>query len=1213
MKLVLHFLTAFTAVFLSCNFCFGLNSEFLDCPITKSQIINQLGSSSPRESYPNQFSSRNGFFLSCINSYDVVNDHFTDTQSLQFYRNCSAEEISKFFKPEASIVSLALLVDSLSLEKFHKIVFTRRLRESTIWNEDCLLSAVNLIGEENNCGNFLGFMMNLDFSNPEETTMALYLLQRLAVSSAVKIQQSDWPRIESFLRKIVHVLSNELRVFSLENFASKTAANLLFHAYRSKGLNTADTVYLVPEFIRTFPRFLPGTDPSIFDTIRPLDIVYMVENDVNNHMISFLQNRPDFGRKVFEVLQSAKSSRFNAPYREAYAIRLFLENPHYYSLFSAFVDPNEYPTTFDRDSSSQGLQKTRWLPVTEQSSQRSFLYKRFFVLNTLNKENMMLSTQHEFPIAQLMCVLTNKQFEKALKLTRDPLKWLEGENQLPMNCFDEIKASKIVALKSERFEMGILPTSYASKLENFDQLLPFIDWSILIGSEVSPKAAQSFLCSDGCKYCTTAQKVALLEKSLQAFRSFSNDKECELNELSPDLIALLSDDIIQSQVSEPNENLRRWQRLKISKKQDIGDIDLTISPWQLSTETIPIPKFLQKLEPILRHIKNEDLQIYSKSIVEMLENYYVPFFSVDKLSTFGVQLLPVSVLLQTTETQWPRNPSTCHEFFGKIGASEEIETEFWAKRNLLLRHYLNYCSVYGFNTPTYSDILVLDKLSCDLEPTDLRTLGARAITENLPIFGKCCLSPEQIDAIRDVIGPLKNWEPYWLSLFGETTCDIIDDDKEHFKMEQLNSFEGLALAEILTNQRYCNRRSSLISGYEFKNKIDQLTKYDNCLKNVTKMVIDKLEVKHYVALGWKDASCKFDNSEETSLKTCAALMTLEKGIKHVEIEELSKLSDCEFDACAHYFGNKVDLTSEQTVYIVNRIIEVRKYRNDWYNNKEKVMELLHLIPYTEPGLLVGVLSWADLNMVNRLLSVQNWSRNQSELIIDKYEVLIQGKWTTTHLSALLPNVICHFSLESLSPKVLREFIPVAREQISECDGTDFYRTYLKLFMNNRDHSYLSPSDVQMLGNIMAGLDPLSSIEVLTHNVHEISPRVFKSWDNFILEDVVNNVANFLTPKQIQALLLSNKLSTKYQEKLLELASLNGYQLKRIINNEKNEEKPESTNQEREMENEIIAQVTSEPVGQSFKLEIVYVFASSESLRCCFELMFMLLLKHLAYL
>ena len=1175
----------------------SISEAYKDCSQNKNKIIFNI-----EDNYYPLFQP------SCSESYQVLNENFTTPQNLELYSHCSTEELSKFFKSDGSIVSLALLLDSLGNEKFQELVFTRRFRESTIWNENLLISAVNLIGAQNFCGSFLDFMLSLDFGDAEKTTMGLHILQRMSISAAAELNLAEWIKIEEFLRKVVDVLSNERRVFSLEAFDSKIAARLLFLAYRSKGLRGTETVYLSENFKKSFSRFLAGTDASIFDIIRPQDIVEMIENDINNHFTGFIQNNPDFGAKIYNKLVNARNPRSNAPYRRSLMIRMFMENPNYYNLFSPFVDPNSYANVFDRGQSGQNLQHSKWFPVTFENSRRGFLFKRFFTLNTVYDEKFVSSTSDGFPVLQLLCVLTNEQFNKVLSTTRNSLRWLDEPAYVPIDCFDEIKASKIVKLKSERFEMGILPTSYAEKLKNFGHLLPFIDWTIFTGNEITSAVARSFLCSDGCKYCTASQKSILAEKAAQNYNFVSKDG-CDLMTLSSDLLGLSDVNSLPSDFKDESrsKNLERWQRLKMKEIRprfvlhDPKEIDFLKSPWELSQKNVS--NFLQKLEPMLRQISEKDLEIHSKSITDLVKNYLQKSHrnnNLGEINVFGVQILPVKVLLAFTQDQWPKynRRQTCQEFIGKISASAEIESELWVKRNLLANHYLENCPVHDFNSISQADIAILNKLSCDLGPNQIEKLDYRVVIENLSIFGKCCFSPGQLTAFRKVIGPISNWEPHWFIHFGDLTCEIIDDQVENFETNQLEQFEGLAVAEILTYQRSCNAKSSLILGYEF---INQDAKFEKCMKNVTKMTLDKLEIKHYQILGWRDPSCRIENAKlTTSLRTCAALMSVGGGIRYAKTEEFEHLSNCEFEACIHYFGFSKSITADQGKYILNRASNAIPYAEySWFDAKDKVLELLYLVPFAETETLIAILSskWADLNFIKRLLTVDNWSKNQYELINKKYEVLIGGKWTKNNLVALIPIAVCYINIKSINPQVLLDFIPVGRKYVSNCENSSFFDNYFQTFFENHDKNYLTPGDVQMLGNIMSGLS--SSFYFESENVPEISTSSIQSWREDLLEDLVTNFAAYLTPDQIKTLILSEKISDKNHQKLLSQVNLGDRKLKTVFENENlldlsensGDSQTSSENQGSSDNRGEVFEVTGNP---AVKLEIVYIVAGSES-------------------
>merc|ERR1712226_90382 len=129
-------------------------------------------------------------------------------------------------------------------------------------------------------------------------------------------------------------------------------------------------------------------------------------------------------------------------------------------------------------------------------------------------------------------------------------------------------------------------------------------------------------------------------------------------------------------------------------------------------------------------------------------------------------------------------------------------------------------------------------------------------------------------------------------------------------------------------------------------------------------------------------------------------------------------------------------------------------------------------------------------------------------------------------------------------------------------------------------------------------------ELNSDNIHEIKPTVFKYWPEKLLNNVVDNFAYYLTPAQVQSLIITEKLTLSSTIKLLKICELSNAELIRAVDNTKTGEISENSEKDKNSkkypteelsENENADEII-ESTKQSIKLEIVYIMAGSASLK-----------------
>ena len=1124
---------------------FGINVILFICYCQIIFPTISLGCSTSSDYYilPTNFETRfqnrpNSQQLSCWDR--LTKDELLESNSaISFYSVCPTENLSKLlFNFERSLFTLIKVLNETSVNNFKEIVFKQR-QWTSIWaNDNLFVSALNLLGEKKFCGKYFSFVGSLDLKKDDEALMFLYLLIRLSASTAVTMATSRWNEVNEFFINLSTSLSDR-RAFDLKDFTSESAAKLLFYSYRNKLVLTNDPVSLSKPFKNNFPSFLAGSNPSVFDILNSDDIIDMIKQDGLDKGVGLLiRGNPAFGMKAFGVMfQKVSSNPKVSP-----SSKFILTNPKYSALFSSYVDPKDFPLIYDRDLQSEtSLLKIKWPKMDANSCMKGFLFKRFFLLNTW--EDSLSNSLENYPLEVVIPVMTSEQLSHSLAVMKNPADWMDRQKYEQMlACLDENKARILAEHELRYYEAGILPSLNAEKLQKLGALLPFSSWSVLLSEELSNQASKSFLCINSCQFCSTAQQSLMFEKFKLQFLS-TNEKSCRVTKLETSVLQLIDEPTLKThgKTEMPNRNMRRWQNLKLMESNDFkshfGNSSATFDLLTLSQHIYGLRSLqsdfysnLRKLEATLEIATEEDLQVNSGLILKVLRtssNFFsTKDFSVDYLGVFGVQKLPVTLLVNTVPSEWPKDPRVCHEFFTKLGYWAKIEHEIWLRRRELVKHYQKYCTIEKSENFSEPDIIVLNKLACDISPEAISYLPKRAIIENLSLFGKCCLSPDQIEAIRNKLGSIKFWESYWLAELGDLTCELVpaNDDLEYLVRE----IPALSLAEILSNQkRECNFRNTVELGYK-KTGFQSVEKYQTCMKKIAAITLKKFEIQHYF-LGWRNNSCQYPNvTKDRFLKTCAALMTIGDGIKFAEINEFEFLPDCEFEACVEYLSNQQHLTTEQKEYTFQRAIEI--FRKD----QKKLSLFLETNPKFVPLLreteFQDFINGVDLDLTYRLIThVKSFTPNQGKYLVDHYEALIDQKWTNFHLSAMIPELICHVKLQNVEWNDLEKFIPLAREKIGDCIGTNFYNDYFSMYYERKKDETKGPyllnqSDIAMLGNLISGMPKTSFITKFA--IPEIVPNVLRLTPPDLLNRWVSQYSKIMTLEQMKMAVKTEKLTNR---------------------------------------------------------------------------------------
>ena len=1075
-------------------------------------------------------------------------------EALSFYSTCSAENQSKLlFSSQRSLFTLIEALNETSVNNFKEIVFKQR-HWTGIWaNDNLFVSALNLLGEKKYCGRYFSFVGDLNLKKDDEALMFLYLLIRLSASTAVTMTTSRWNEVNEFFINLSTSLSDR-RAFDLKDFMSKPAAKLLFYSYRSKLVLTNDPVSLSMPFKNNFPSFLAGSNPSVFNILSPGDIADMIKKDSLDKGVGLLiRQNSAFGMKAFDVM----FQKVPINHKVVQSSKFIVTNPKYSALFSSYIDPKDFPFIYDRDLQSEtSLRKIKFPKMDSSSCSKGFFFKRFFLLNTW--DDSITNSLENYPLEVVMPVMTSEQLSHSLALMKNPADWMDRQKYEQMlGCLDEAKARILAEHELRYYEAGILPSLNAEKVQKLGALLPFSDWSILLSEELSNHAAKSFLCMTGCEFCSIAQKSLMFEKSRSQFFRY-NEENCRITKQNTpvlELIDLPTLDVFKTKLGVPNKNMRRWQNLKMIEAAELKshfgdeafdlltlsqrDIDIDINRLRsLQTDFISL---LRKLELTLAIATEEDLKVKSGLVLEILRASFKMYtaeteFTVDQLGVFGVQQIPASILVNTESSEWPKDPRVCHEFFTKLGYWENIDQEIWIKRRELMNHYQKFCTIEVSGNVSQPDIIVLNKLACDLSPEALSGLSKRAIVENLSVFGKCCLSPDQIKVLSRKFGSIRSWESYWFAELGDLTCEFAEvvGNIEYLVKE----IPPIPLAEVLSNQkRECQSRKVVELGYKEAGSQNRQN-YEKCMKKMSSITLKKLEIQHYF-LGWRNNSCQYLNvTKGRSLRTCVALMTIGDGIKFAELSEIESLPECEFEVCVEYLSNQKELTLAQRNYTFQRAI--RSFGNDQEKLTTFLSKNLNFVPLLSEKELVEFISGADIDLMYRLLShVKSWTHIQGKILVEHYEALIHKKWTNVHLSVLIPDLICHVELQNVELQQLLKLIPLAREQIGACEGTNFYKNYFIMLYEQRKRKtqdvYLTKGDISMLGNLVLGMPKTFPIQVSP--IPEIVPKVIGLTSGDLLNRWVSQYSEFMTLEQLKTAVKTEKLTGQNLKKALNIIGL----------------------------------------------------------------------------